>query len=179
MNKATDYDSLEKTVDDSAAQHSTLPNLDDKSSLDYPKHCNSSSNDIEELRDHEVGLLTSIQVERYDLIKGLAFRIKKSVSFLLLYIGQLIANMFVLIWEFSGSEDHIAVILIELLINLFFVVEILIEIVTQGRTEYFKNIWNRLDFTVCMFCIIFFVVFFVLRRLLTATQIFPATLTVS
>merc|ERR1719447_1871521 len=100
-----------------------------------------------------------MQVDRYDVLKRLALQIKGSVSFLILYVVLIIANLFVLIWEFAGRSSHIAVILMEASINFMFLAEIVVEILIQGSTRYFEDNWNRIDFLVCVFCLLFFIVF--------------------
>merc|ERR1719233_1573938 len=104
------------------------------------------------------GMLTQMQVDRY-VLKRLALQIKGSVSFLVLYVVLIIANLFVLIWEFAGQSSHVAVILIEASINFMFLAEIVVEMLIQGLTRYFDDNWNRVDFLVCMFCLLFFIVF--------------------
>jgi len=156
-NKDSEYAALDKSTTDSANQNqdkeyvkTNTQDLSDWPVMGQDKNVNEAN---------EVGLITSIQVERYDIIKQLATRIKRSVSYLVLYIVLIIANIFVLAWEISERGSHIAVIVMEGLINLIFALEIAVEIVTQGRTAFFMNTWNRVDFTICVFCVIFFVVF--------------------
>jgi len=156
-NKDSEYAALDKPKSDSTNQNQDreLAKTSTQDLLEWPVI--GQDNNINEA--NEVGLITSIQVERYDIIKQLAARIKRSVSYLALYIVLTIANIFVLAWEISGREKHIAAISIEALINLVFVLEIAVEIVTEGRAVYFMNTWNRVDFTICVFCVIFFVIF--------------------
>jgi len=155
----SDYAPAEKTEVESAKQDKGPLKVDEQISLDYPTMNQENTVNDWEAPDHEVGLLTSVQVERYDVIKQLAVRIKRSVSFLVLYVILIIANAFVLIWELSGRENHIALILMEALINLIFTIEITVEILTQGKTAFFQKTWNMIDFTICIFCLFFFVVF--------------------
>merc|ERR1719319_1831856 len=113
----------------------------------------------------EVGLLTehteNIEVGNDDVLKRIAWRIKRSVSFFVLYIVLIILNAFVLIWEIAaaGKENHAIVIILEAMINIIFIVELSVEILTQGREEFFQSTWNRVDFVVCIVCVIFFIVF--------------------
>jgi len=156
-NKDSEYAALEKPKADSTNQNqdAEFPGLAAKDSLDWPV----IGQEINANEATEVGLITSIQVERYDVIKQLAVRIKRSISYLVLYVVLIVANAFVLVWEISGRESHIAVIVLEALINLIFVLEMAVEIVTQGRTVFFLSTWNKVDFTICIFCVIFFVIF--------------------
>jgi len=113
----------------------------------------------------EVGLLAehteNIEVGNDDVLKRIAWRIKRSVSFFVLYIVLIILNAFVLIWEIAaaGKENHAIVIILEAMINIIFIVELSVEILTQGRRQFFASTWNRVDFVVCCVCAIFFIIF--------------------
>jgi len=132
---------------------------DTRESLDFPTrpNCDSRGNSLN--MEDDTGMLTEMHVDRYDVLKRLAIQIKSSVSFLVLYIVLILANLFVLIWEFAGKSSHIAVVLVEALINFMFLAEIVVEMLIQGLTRYFDDNWNRVDFLVCVFCLLFFIVF--------------------
>jgi len=98
-----------------------------------------------------------VTVKREDVIRRLSWRIKRSVSFLVVYIVIILANLFVLIWELTGTANYTASITLEALINLVFLIEVTVEIITQEK--YFSTWWNRIDFSICMLCIISFVSF--------------------
>merc|ERR1719319_1579693 len=111
----------------------------------------------------EVGLLTehteNIEVGNDDVLKRIAWRIKRSVSFFVLYIVLIILNAFVLIWEIAaaGKDNHAIVIILEAMINIIFIVELSVEILTQA--DFWKSCWNRVDVVICVLCVMMFITF--------------------
>jgi len=98
-----------------------------------------------------------VKVEREDLIRRLSWRVKRSWTFLTIYIVIILANLFILIWEVIGTAIYAVSITLEALINLVFLVEVIVEIITQDH--YFRKCWNLVDFSICMLCIISFIAF--------------------
>lgn len=98
-----------------------------------------------------------VKVDRDDVIRRLSWRVKRSRTFLTIYIAIILANLFILIWEVIGTAVYTVSITLEALINLVFLVEVIVEIITQDK--YFRKCWNVIDFSICMLCIISFVVF--------------------
>jgi len=98
-----------------------------------------------------------VKVEREDLIRRLSWRVKRSWTFLTIYIAIILANLFILIWEVIGTAVYTVSITLEALINLVFLIEVIVEIITQDN--YFGKCWNLIDFSICMLCIISFIVF--------------------
>jgi hypothetical protein len=99
----------------------------------------------------------SVKVKPEDVLKRLSWRVKRSVSFLTVYVIVILANLFVLIWEITGSAIYSVSIAMEALINIVFAIEVTVEIITQEK--YFSSWWNRIDFAICMLCIISFIAF--------------------
>jgi len=132
-------------------------NLHKKSStgVQYTRFCSVNSNE-----DHDAGLLTKVEVDgRYDVLKRVAWKIKTSASFLAIYFLLIIVNAAVLIWEISASKNRWLVIGLEILVNLAYLTEILIEILTQGVAIYFTKFWNCVDSFVCLMCLVLFTIF--------------------
>jgi hypothetical protein len=98
-----------------------------------------------------------VKVDREDVIRRLSWKVKRSMTFLIIYILVIMANIFILIWETTGKASYSVTITLESIINLVFLLEITVEIITQDR--YFRQCWNITDFTICMLCIISFIVF--------------------
>jgi len=98
-----------------------------------------------------------LEVKPEDVLRRLSWRVKRSVSFLVVYIIVILANLFVLIWEITGTAIYSVSITLEALINVIFLIEVTVEIMTQEK--YFSSWWNRIDFLICMLCIISFVAF--------------------
>lgn len=99
------------------------------------------------------------QVCGQECIKAYAWRIKSSTSYFILYIILIISNAFVLVWEISGHELQSVATIIEGIITLLFVIEVSIEIITLTWQEYWLKILNRVDFIVCIICILLWLVF--------------------
>merc|ERR1719320_1383639 len=96
------------------------------------------------------------KIEREDVFRRLVWRVKRLVSFLVFYVVIVLGNLFLLIWELSGTAIWTVAITLEALINVVFLVEVIVEIITQD--DYFSKCWNILDLTICMLCIISFIV---------------------
>merc|ERR1719319_2091158 len=115
----------------------------------------------------EVGLLAehteNIEVGNDDVLKRIAWRIKRSVSFFVLYIVLIILNAFVLIWEIAaaGKENHAIVIILEAMINIIFIVELSVEILTQDN--FWASWWNRVDVVICVLCVVMFITFLLIE----------------
>jgi len=98
-----------------------------------------------------------IKVEREDVIRRLSWRVKRSTTFLVIYIIIILTNLFILAWEITGSASWVVTTTLGALINLVFLIEVTVEIITQE--QYFKQCWNIIDFVVCILCILSFIVF--------------------
>lgn len=120
---------------------------------------------------NETALLSHVQVDRYDVLKQLSWRIKRSVSFLVVYIVVTIVNAVVLIWEFSDQKHRWFIVALEAFVNLVYLLEILIEILTQTAGAYFSQCWNRVDALICLGCLVFFVISFSEKATLHISQI--------
>jgi len=98
-----------------------------------------------------------IKVEREDVIRRLSWRVKRSTSFLVIYIIIILTNLFILAWEITGSASWIVTTILGALINLVFLIEVTVEMITQD--QYFRKCWNVIDFVICVLCILSFIVF--------------------
>lgn len=105
--------------------------------------------------DTKVSLLTSIQVNRYDVLKQVSWKVKQSVCFVLLYSMLIIANGVVLVWYMTRSKKHRHIMFwLEASVNLAFVLEVMVTILIQTPTYYFSRCWNCLDFIICLACLV-------------------------
>merc|ERR1719461_1438983 len=93
--------------------------------IDMDELHGSRSND-EFLDDYE-----EVAIGPGDRIKQIAWKIKRSVSFIVLYVFLILLNLFVLVWEITKHENKELVITLEFFINLMFVIEIGVEMITQ------------------------------------------------
>jgi len=110
--------------------------------------------------DYDVSLLSEIKVHgRYDVLKRVAWRLWSSNSFFVMYNMLIVSNIVVLVWEFTLGTNRWVVIGLEMVVNVAYLLEIVIEIMTQGRAEYFANFWNCLDVLVCLVCLVLFGIF--------------------
>jgi len=98
-----------------------------------------------------------IKVEREDVIRRLSWRVKRSTTFLIIYIIIILTNLFILVWELTGTASWLATTILGAVINLIFLIEVTVEIITQDH--YFKKCWNVVDFVICVLCILSFIVF--------------------
>lgn len=109
--------------------------------------------------NNKVSLLSSVEVQRYDVFKQIAWRIKRSVSCMVLYTLLIVINAIVLFWELMGPDQRIVLVALEVCVNLAYLLEIIVEILTQTVSGYFSQCWNRLDAMFCLLCLVFLVIF--------------------
>jgi len=139
-----DVDSKAEKVDRKAVKKSLLQTFDKKWTI----------------TTNETALLSDVHVDRYEILKQLSWRIKRSVSFLVVYIIVTIANAGVLIWELSDRKHHYIILALEAFVILVFLLEIALEILAQTAKDYFSQCWNLIDASICLVSLMFFAISF-------------------
>jgi len=98
----------------------------------------------------DLSRLSSIKVSRKDFLRQLGWRIKQSQMLLLFYIILIITNA-ALLWLWWRKQDsHWIFSVIEALVNLFYILEIAVEKLTD--VAYFSKCYNYVDIIMCLAC---------------------------
>eukprot|EP01083_Nonionella_stella_P097034 272773_1 len=95
----------------------------------------------------------------HEWIKATAWGIKQSVQFFLVYLILIVLNAFILIWELSDGGDRKICIILEGIITLMFMGEVAVQIITEEWPSYWSSWLNRIDFVICILCVLLYIVF--------------------
>jgi len=98
----------------------------------------------------DLSRLSSVKVNRKDLLKQIAWKIKRSQIFLSLYIILIIGNATLLYLSFQKQDSHWIFSAIEGFFNFVYLLEIAVGILTNEA--YFSKCSNLVDVIICLAC---------------------------
>eukprot|EP01083_Nonionella_stella_P101077 286068_1 len=97
-------------------------------------------------------------VGRFELLNIVAQRARNTAGCLAYYVFLMTLSSFVLAWDITGQPHHWAVVSIEAAINVLLVSEIVIGVLSLGKS-YWHSYANRLDCLLTFLCVVFYLIF--------------------
>ena len=101
--------------------------------------------------------LLSGLVSQAEHVFTITSRLRNTLTCIVLYVVLMLLNLFVMLWELAGRGYHPAILALELIINLWILMEVALGIWALGRS-YFDSMMNRIDFGLALACVGFFVI---------------------
>jgi len=93
---------------------------------------------------------SSLKISRKDFLRQLAWKIKQSQILLLFYFIAIMTNGILLWLSYRKEDSHWIFTVIEVLLNCIYVLEIVVEILTD--VSYFSKCCNYVDIIICLAC---------------------------